>query len=139
MKSVVFDNGLLLMALSAIGTLRLGELGHLPLLIQGEVSFDVPSSLTAFLPLGGPRPSDVDFGSSRDEMTRMTRTQIVPTRRGPTRCQLATEITLPCYRRHSGLKETTPCQRAQQRPPAYGFSCRRSSGRLSSFALASVV
>lgn len=69
MKSAVFDDGLLHVALSAVGTLRHGALGHLSLLVQSTGYLVIPAAIRAFTSLGRPRSSDVVFGTSRHQMT----------------------------------------------------------------------
>ncbi|KAB5554768.1 hypothetical protein GE09DRAFT_139622 [Coniochaeta sp. 2T2.1] len=87
MKSAVFDYGLLLcLALSAVGTLRNGPLGCIPLLLPGTVLFLVRAAIRAFVSLGRPRPSNVVLGATRHEVTS-EETWAAHTRSVPTSCQ----------------------------------------------------
>ncbi|OIW23678.1 hypothetical protein CONLIGDRAFT_139140 [Coniochaeta ligniaria NRRL 30616] len=70
MKSAVFDDGLLhMVALSAVGTLRHGTLGHIPLLLQSTVLLAIPAAIRACISPGRPRPSAFDLGATCHEVT----------------------------------------------------------------------
>ena len=69
-KSLVFDDGLLLSAFATAGTLHTPGLGCLPLLIPGEVVDACPTPFPALLPLRGLRPPDIDIGTPRHLLTR---------------------------------------------------------------------
>ena len=71
MMRTVFDDGLLRSAFTATGTLLIRGLGGLPLLVPSEVLGAGPAPVPAILPLGGPRPLDIDFGTSCPELTRV--------------------------------------------------------------------
>ncbi|KAB5572629.1 hypothetical protein GE09DRAFT_678766 [Coniochaeta sp. 2T2.1] len=87
MKSAVFNDGLLLrLALSAVGTLRNGPLGCVPLLVPGTVLFVVRAAIRAFVSLGRPRPSNVVLGATRHEVTSEA-PKPTHTRSAPTSCQ----------------------------------------------------
>lgn len=69
-KSAVFDDGLLCMAFSAVGTLRRRTLGCLSLLFPIAVLVLVSAAVGAILSPGRPRPSDVKLRAACHEMTR---------------------------------------------------------------------
>ena len=66
----VFDDGLLRLAFTATGTLLIRGLGGLPLLVSSEALGAGPAPVPAILPLGGPRPLDLDIGTSCHVLTR---------------------------------------------------------------------
>jgi hypothetical protein len=59
MKSAVFGNGLLFMAFSRAGAVRVRQLGHVPLLVQSKVFLTDLESLPAVPPVRGSRPPHV--------------------------------------------------------------------------------
>ena len=79
MKSAVLDDGLLLMAFSAVGTLRHGALGQIPLLVQNPGPFVIAAAVGALASLGRPRPSDVVLRTTLHEVTSVVQA-------GPRQC-----------------------------------------------------
>jgi hypothetical protein len=68
-KRLVFVDGLLFPAFSAIKSLRFWELGLLSLLVPGEVRFPGPRPVPALIALCGPRPPHFIIGTSRHPVT----------------------------------------------------------------------
>jgi hypothetical protein len=66
---IVFDDGLLLSALTATGTLRIQGLGCLPLLVPSEALGAGPAPFPAVISLCGPRPPDINLGTTLHPLT----------------------------------------------------------------------
>ncbi|TPX13255.1 uncharacterized protein E0L32_006228 [Thyridium curvatum] len=83
-KSVVSDDGLLLVALAAVGSVPVRSLGHLPLLFQNTAFITRAATFTALLLIRGLRPSGLDLEAyPRVDITQRARSlmEAIPSER----------------------------------------------------------